>query len=47
MKVYLLNIVGNIVAKGDIAHYDKFILLPQCFQKLNKMSQDGLKVEKG
>ena len=23
----------NIVAKGEIAHYEQFLLLPQCFQK--------------
>ena len=25
--------VENIVAKGGIAHYEQFLLLPQCFQK--------------
>ena len=24
----------NIVAKGEIAYYEQFVLLPQCFQKL-------------
>ena len=25
--------VENIVAKGEIAHHEQFLLLPQCFQK--------------
>ena len=25
----------NNVAKGEIAHYKQFLLLPQCFQKLS------------
>ena len=33
MKVYFLNRVENIVAKREIAHYEQFIVLPQCFQK--------------
>ena len=24
----------NIVGKGGIAHYEQFLLFPQCFQKL-------------
>ena len=23
----------NIIAKGEIAHYEQFLLLPKCFQK--------------
>ena len=33
MKVQLLNKVETFVAKIEIAHYDKCILLPQRFQK--------------
>ena len=33
MKEWLLTEVENSVAKGDIAHFDQFLLLPQCFQK--------------
>ena len=25
--------VGNTVGKGEIAHYEQFLLFPQCFQK--------------
>ena len=32
VHVYLSNNVENIVAKGEIAHYEQFILLPQYFQ---------------
>ena len=27
--------VENIVGKGEIAHYEQFLLFPQCFQKLS------------
>ena len=27
------RLVENIVGKGEIAHYEQFILFPQCFQK--------------
>ena len=33
MRVYSLNRVEHIVAKGEIAHHEQFLLLPQCFQK--------------
>ena len=33
MKEQLLNKVENILAKGKIAHHEKFLLLTQCFQK--------------
>ena len=26
--------VENTVGKGEIAHYEQFLLFPQCFQKL-------------
>ena len=29
MEVSFLNRVDNIVAKGEIAHYEQFLLLPQ------------------
>ena len=33
MKEQLLNKVENNVAKGEIAHFEQFLLLPQCFKK--------------
>ena len=33
MRVQLSIIVENIVTNGEIAHYEQFRLLPQCFQK--------------
>ena len=33
MKEQLLNKVENIVTKGDIAHFEQFLLLSQYFQK--------------
>ena len=30
---WLLNRVEIIVAKGEIAHDEQFLLLPQCFQR--------------
>ena len=33
MRVLLLNRVENIAAKGKIARFEQFLLLPQCFQK--------------
>ena len=29
------DLVENIVGKGEIAHYEQFLLFPQCFQKLS------------
>ena len=34
MVILLSDWVENIVGKGEIAHYEQFLLLPQCFQKL-------------
>ena len=34
--------VENTVGKGEIAHYEQFLLLPQCFQRL--ISQGRQKV---
>ena len=31
----LSDCVENIVRKGEIAHYEQFLLFPQCFQKLS------------
>ena len=31
---YLIE-VENIVGKGEIAHYEQFLLFPQCFQSLS------------
>ena len=33
MKVLSLYKIENIEAKGEFAHHEQFILLPQCFQK--------------
>ena len=33
--VHLSDRVENIVRKGEIAHYEQFLLFPQCFQKLS------------
>ena len=33
MAVQSLEKVENIVTKGEIAHHEQFLLLPQCFQK--------------
>ena len=27
--------VENIVGKGEIAHYEQFLLFPQCFQRIS------------
>ena len=32
MDVQLINRVENTVANVEIAHYEQFLLLPQCFQ---------------
>ena len=34
MGIQLSARVENIVGKGEIAHYEQFLLFPQCFQKL-------------
>ena len=33
MKVHLLNRVENSVTKGEIARFEQFIILSQCFQE--------------
>ena len=35
MKVYILNIVDNIVAKVEIVHDEHFLLWLKCFKKVN------------
>ena len=35
MRTQLSISVENIVGKGEIAHYEQFLLFPQCFQKLS------------
>ena len=35
MLLQLLNQVLNIVAKGEIASEDQYLLLPQCFQNVS------------
>ena len=42
--------VKNILAKGKIAHFKQFLLLPECFQKMSatvtSASGKGLKTPK-
>ena len=33
MRIPLFPGVENIVGKGEIARYEQFLLIPQCFQK--------------
>ena len=33
MAKFILDKVENIVGKGENAHYEHFLLFPQCFQK--------------
>ena len=35
MEIQLSDLEENIVGKGEIAHYEQFLLFPQCFQKLS------------
>ena len=35
MGIHLSDWVENIVGKGEIARYERFLLFPQCFQKLS------------
>ena len=35
MGIQLADCVENIVGKGEIAHYQQFLLFPQCFQKVS------------
>ena len=35
MGIKLSDCVENIVGIGEIAHYEQFLLYPQCFQKLS------------
>ena len=35
MGMQLSDSVENIVGKGEIARYEQFLLLPQCFQNLS------------
>ena len=36
----------NIVGKGEIAHYEQFLLFPQCFQNLSVVNASkGVSVE--
>ena len=35
MGIELPDLVENIVGKGEIAHYERFLFFPQCFQKLS------------
>ena len=36
---YNYDCVENIVGKGEIARYEQFLLLPQCFQKLSVVDE--------
>ena len=31
----IIDRVENVVGKGEIARYERFLLFPQCFQKLS------------
>ena len=33
IQVELSDLIENIVGKEEIAHYEQFLLFPQCFQK--------------
>ena len=33
MGIQLSDLVENIAGKEEIAHYEQFLLFPQCFQK--------------
>ena len=35
MGIQVSDCVENIVGKEEIARYEQFLLLPQCFQKLS------------
>ena len=35
MGIQFSDRVENIVEKEEIAHYEQFLLFPQCFQKLS------------
>ena len=35
MGIQLSEWLENIVGKGEIAHYEQFLLFPQCFQRLS------------
>ena len=35
MGIQLSDLIENIVGKGEIARYEQFLLVPQCFQKLS------------
>ena len=35
MGISLSDLVGNIVRKEEIALYEQFLLVPQCFQKVS------------
>ena len=35
MEIQLSDWVENIVGKGEIAHYEQFLLFLQCFQRLS------------
>ena len=37
--VQLSDQVGNIMGKGEIAHYKQFLLIPQFFQKLSVVDE--------
>ena len=41
MGIQFSDLVENIVGKEEIAHYEHFLLFPQCFQKLSDV--DALK----
>ena len=42
MGIQLSDLVENIVKKGEIARYEQFLLLPQCFHKLSVVDASKL-----
>ena len=37
MGIQLSDLTEKIVGKGEIAHYEQFLLFPQCFQKISSV----------
>ena len=41
MGILLSDLVENIVGKEEIAHYEQFLLFPQCFQKMSVLMRQN------
>ena len=39
MRIQLSDRIENIMGKGEIAHYEQFLLFSQCFQKLSVIDE--------